>query len=122
MLAGEWVLVDPASGAARAGGRLNKSIVVGRDAGGDAIAAAMSRNLLAASEAIAREIAAIGTPPEDRAAAAEDKPRDSEFGQRCWGNAPVSQKRDPYSFGPTPVWQPKRAARGEASVPAMAGT
>ena len=64
VLAGEWVLVDPASGAARAGGRLNKSIVVGRDAGGDAIAAAMSRNLLAASEAIAREIAAIGTPPE----------------------------------------------------------
>lgn len=64
VLAGDWTLVDPASGVARAGGRLNKSIVVGREAGGDAIAAAMSRNLVEASKDIAREIAAISTPAE----------------------------------------------------------
>jgi uncharacterized lipoprotein YmbA len=64
VLAGDWTLIDPATGAARAGGRLNKSIAVGREAGGDAIAAAMSRNLVEASQDIAREIAAVGTPPE----------------------------------------------------------
>lgn len=66
VLAGDWVLIDQATGSARAGGRLNKSIVVGRAAGGDAIAAAMSRNLVEASQDIAREIAAIGPPERPR--------------------------------------------------------
>jgi uncharacterized lipoprotein YmbA len=64
VLAGDWTLIDPATGVARAGGRLNKSIAVGREAGGDAIAAAMSRNLVEASQDIAREIAAVSTQPE----------------------------------------------------------
>jgi uncharacterized protein len=62
VLAGDWALIDPATGAARAGGRLRKSIAVGRDAGGDAIAAAMSRNLVEVSQDIAREIAAVSAP------------------------------------------------------------
>jgi uncharacterized lipoprotein YmbA len=66
VLAGDWVLIDPATGAARAGGLLNKSIAVGREAGGDAIAAAMSRNLIEASEDIARDISAIGPPGRPR--------------------------------------------------------
>jgi uncharacterized lipoprotein YmbA len=66
VLAGDWTLVDPATGAARAGGRMNKSIAVGREASGDAIAAAMSRNLVEASQDIAREIAAIGPAERPR--------------------------------------------------------
>jgi uncharacterized protein len=68
VLAGDWVLIDPASGAARAGGRLNKSIAVGREASGDAIAAAMSRNLVEASKDIAAQISAL--PQETRPGAA----------------------------------------------------
>jgi hypothetical protein len=66
VLAGDWSLIDPATGAARAGGRLNKSVAVGREAGGDAIAAAMSRNLVEASKEIARDIAAVGPPERPR--------------------------------------------------------
>lgn len=66
VLAGDWVLIDHATQAVRAGGPLHKSIAVGRDAGGDAIAAAMSRNLAAASEDIAREIAGITQPRKSR--------------------------------------------------------
>jgi uncharacterized lipoprotein YmbA len=66
VLAGDWVLIDPATGAARAGGRLNKATAVGREAGGDAIVSAMSRNLVEASEDIARDIAAIGPPARPR--------------------------------------------------------
>ena len=63
VLAGDWTLVDSATGGPRASGRINKSIAVGREVGGDAIAAAMSRNLVEASQDIAREIAAVTAPP-----------------------------------------------------------
>jgi uncharacterized protein len=60
-LAGDWVLLD-ASGAERAGGRVNRSITVGSDANGDTIAAALSRNLLEVSHAMAQQIAATSQP------------------------------------------------------------
>jgi uncharacterized protein len=66
ILAGDWILMDPATGTLRASGRLRKSIAVGREAGGDAIAAAMSRNLVGASEDIARDIATIAPPGRPR--------------------------------------------------------
>lgn len=60
VLVGDWNVVD-AAGVERAGTRAIEAISLGKEPGGDAIAAAMSRNLAELSAEIAQQINALPT-------------------------------------------------------------